>query len=182
MESNSKSFERIYSLLYKKVYYFVSFKIKDKDIVEDIVQECFISAFRSWKQIPDIDTARNFLFIIARSRLIDHFRSAHERYTLNSTDLPSSSFEEESIFERYSSQERVPEEWFEESHRKSKVLSILNALPTKDRDIITMRFIQDLSYKDIATILESNQPSVRKKVERAIKNAREYITQNQINL
>jgi DNA-directed RNA polymerase specialized sigma24 family protein len=69
-----ENFTDLHNRLYGKVFSFVHMRIKDKEEVKDIVQDVFIRAYNSWVktkgQLPDENTARNFLYVIAKQRMI----------------------------------------------------------------------------------------------------------------
>jgi RNA polymerase sigma-70 factor (ECF subfamily) len=171
MSLHSQAFESIYSRLYKTVYYFVLSKISDTEVASDLTQEVFLSAYRSWTEIPEQDTARKYLYIIARSRLIDYFRSAHRRHSF----VPQME-DDESFFDQIDGGLPLQEDIFKESEHKAQALQILNTLKASDRDILVAKFIQDLSYKEISEVFGISEESARKKVERALKKARDIKT------
>jgi RNA polymerase sigma-70 factor (ECF subfamily) len=168
MDAHSKQFTQIYTDFYKLVYYFVFQKIGSKEIAEDITQETFLTAYKSWKEIPDKDSCRNFLYIIARNRMIDYWRSAHNKYSV----LPEVKEEGESFFDTFSASEKLQEDWFVETENSKKALQILNNLPEKDREILLVKFLQEMSYKEISSVYNISEESARKRVERALKKAR----------
>lgn len=173
MHLDSTRFEHIYHKWYKSVFYFVLFKIRDEEQAQDITSEVFLTALRSWKEIPEDDLeCRKRLFIIAKSRTIDYFRSAHHNRSVSGL---SGNEEEDSFFDTQVSDEPLPEEYFVQNENRALVLELLNLVSPGERDLLTSRFIEDMSYKEIADVYEVNEQALRKRVERALKKIQNHL-------
>ncbi len=174
MSINPQDFSLMYTRLYKVIYYFVLFKTKEPEVSKDIVQEVFFTAFKTWGEVFDEQKSKAFLLVIAKSRIIDHFKSAHNRYTFvpSSTDIEG---EEVSYFENISSPEKIQEDWFEEGENKKIAMDMLEQISEKDRQILTARYLEDMSYREISQVYEISEESARKKVERALNKIRDNI-------
>jgi RNA polymerase sigma-70 factor (ECF subfamily) len=167
MYLDSISFENMYTRWYPSIYHFVLFKIRDSEQSKDITSEVFLSALRSWKEVPEDELeCRKRLFIIAKSRIIDYFRSAHHNRSVSGL---SGSGEEDSFFDNQISSEPLPEEYFAESEGKKLATELLNLVSPEERDLLVLRFIEDLSYKELVDIYEISEQALRKRVERALK-------------
>ena len=59
-----------------------------------------------------------------------------------------------------------------------ELYAILKRLKPQDRELLIMRYIEEMSYKEIAAKVDSNDKAVAKKVERLLKKCRE-ISNNQ---
>ena len=59
---------------------------------------------------------------------------------------------------------------------KQELITTLNQLTTKQRELVFLRFYQELSYKQIAELLSVNEQSVKNSMQRIIKKMREGIT------
>lgn len=176
MNLDSKQFEVIYSKWYKSVYYFVLFKIRDEEQSKDIVSEVFLTAMRSWKEIPQDDAdCKKRLFIIAKSRTIDYYRSAHHNRSVSGL---SGNEEEDSFFDNQISEEPLPEEYFAMGESKNEALRLLNLVSPGERDLLASRFIEDLSYKELSDIYEIGEQTLRKRVERALKKIKDHLESN----
>lgn len=175
MRKTNENFTDLHNRLYSKLFSFVRLRIKDPEEVKDIVQDTFLKAYSSWTEIPDESSARNFLYIIARQRMIDIWRSAKHR--LQTDLLNKNSDEGEDIwemgeFDNLESDLPLPEDIFQESENKTYILGLLNQLKESEREILTLRFLQELEYSELAKIFKTSEESVRKKVSRSLENLR----------
>lgn len=183
-ETNSLmgEFTILHNRLYGKVFSFVRLRIKDKEEAKDIVQDVFLKAFKSWQEakdgFPDENTARNFLYVIAKQRMIDLWRSS--RFKLQ-TDLTNSRNdeswgEEDSDFDTLPGEELLPEDLFQESEKKEFALNLLNKLKKDEREILVLRFLEELEYKELARIYQTSEANIRQKVSRSLQNLKKVAT------
>lgn len=162
---NQDSFEMLYSDYFIPIYKYVYYRIRDKEIAMDLVQTVFLKAFIKREFIRKED-ALKYLYTIARNQLIDYLRKKH----------PLSLDTFESFF-----LERIPDESIENpeiqmSHidEKNFIQKMLTSLSESQREIITLRYLQELDYSEIAEITGKSEVSVRKTVSRALKILQDY--------
>lgn len=123
---------------------------KDAHAAEDISQEAFLRAHRSMDGLADRSRLKTWLYALTRNAAIDHLR-AHKR--------------------RGRLVERVAETRRERtapthSEAVDRLLGILDTLPDDTRRIILLRYVEGLSYKEIAEALEMQVSAVGEKLSR----------------
>lgn len=170
MEKNHENFTALHRSLYGPIFNFISLRVRNKQEVEDLTQDVFLKAYNSWKSLPDENSARNFLYHMARQRMVDLWKSARKKYEIDA--LSEDDFEEVDTGP-------LPEEMFENNERRKLVLDILNSLKAGDRDILYLRFIEEKDYQEIAEILGITGDYARQKVSRALQAAKKVV--NNIN-
>ena len=165
----TQNFANLHNRLYGKIFSFVRMRVKDKSDVEDIVQDVFLKAYNSWVStpngIPDESSAKNFLYIMARQRMIDMWRSAKNRFQ---TEAPN--FGEEDYFDSLDSDEPLPEDVFVQNEKKDYVTGLLNKLKKEEREILMLRFLEEMEYKELAKIYKTSEDNIRQKVSRSLQN------------
>lgn len=176
MRENKEEFANLHNRLYSKVYSFVNLRVRDKEEAKDIVQDVFLKAYSSWSKVPDEATARNFLYLIARQRMIDLWRSAKHRLQ---GELSNNSNSDSSLpeylgedFDSLESGEKLPEDIFQESENRQKAIELLNKLKPEERELLTLRFLEELEYIELAKIFETSEDNMRQRVSRALQNIR----------
>jgi RNA polymerase sigma-70 factor (ECF subfamily) len=145
------------------------------DEVKDIVQDVFLKAYNSWVDdsagIPDEKTARNYLYIIARQRMIDVWRSGRNKYQV---DLFNKNYEDSygedgtGDFDLLESDMPLPEDIFLKNENKQKVTDLLNKLKQEDRELLVLRYLEELEYRELADIYKTSEDNLRQKVSRAL--------------
>jgi RNA polymerase sigma-70 factor, ECF subfamily len=122
---------------------------------EDIVQETFLSLYRSgaWRQIKD---ERAFLARAAWRKTIDRLRAHPERHQ-NHHDL---------IFD-LPTPETNPEQTVLSANSQATIHRLIDALPEELRQPLALSSIQELNSREIASILNLPEGTVRTRLMRA---------------
>jgi RNA polymerase sigma-70 factor (ECF subfamily) len=175
MRNSQNEFSDLHNRLYGKVFSFVKLRIRDSEEVKDIVQDVFMRAFKSWDKIPDETSAKNFLYMVAKQRMIDIWRSSRFKSHSESSTLVDEEGGEESLFDHFESGEPLPEEVFEENEKKKHVLNLLNSLKESDREILILRYLEELEYKELASIYKTSEGNIRQKVSRSLQNLKKVV-------
>lgn len=183
MRNKRDDFTNLHNRLYGKVFSFVRLRINDPEEVKDIVQDVFLKAYNSWtnskEEMPDENTARNFLYIIARQRMIDKWRSAKFRLQ---TDLTSKNddgeLEDGGDFDSFAADDPLPEQVFEQNESRQEVLDLLNQLKSEERQLLILRFLEELEYKELSEIYKTSEENIRQRVSRGLQNLKKVANQN----
>jgi RNA polymerase sigma factor (sigma-70 family) len=131
-------------------YNFARFLSRDADAAQDIVQEAFLRAYRSFDGYQGGD-ARAWIFAIVRNCyqnwLLDRRRkAAHE------VDVHNHDDSEENAIDNMPSDEDSPEMALLRRAESGAVRLVLNKLPRPLREILVLRELEGLSYRQIAEI------------------------------
>ncbi len=177
MSIDNQEFTSMHNRLYNRVYSYLSFRINDSEEVKDLVQEVFLKAFRTWDVIPDEKVAMSYLYVIARSKSIDFFRSARHKYL---GFLPGNSHDEftdtspndQNQFDSVKSDLPLPEDIFIKNENNKMVMEMLNILEPLERELVSLRFLSELEYSELSKIYNTTEDNVRKKISRALAKVR----------
>lgn len=174
MRQNIENFSLLHNRLYGKVFSYVSLRVKNTDEVKDIVQDVFLKAYKSLSEKEYNENAvKNYLFMIARQRMIDLWRSGRNRYY---GELYNKGFDgeedEQNNFDELEGDSPLPEEIFEDNEKKKYVLELLNKLKKSDREILILRFLEEMEYKELARVYKTSEENIRQKVSRSLQNLR----------
>ncbi len=170
-------FTSMHNRLYNRVYSYLSFRINDKEEVKDLVQEVFLKAFRTWKKVPDEKIAISYLYVIARSKSIDFFRSARHKYL---GFLPGNSHDEftdtssniKDPFDLLPGTEPLPEDIFIKNENSLLAVKMLKILEPLERELVSLRFLEEMEYGELSKIYNTTEDNIRKKISRALAKVR----------
>jgi RNA polymerase sigma-70 factor (ECF subfamily) len=129
--------------------------------VEDLTQDVFLRAFDSFAGLRPNSNYRAWLYKIAthcaytQLRRMKHRRDKFSSLKHSAAELETPS--EGSISRKYMDQ---------------RVRVLVNRLPAKQKACVTLRYLQDLDYPEIAQILSCSQESARANVYQAIRHLR----------
>jgi RNA polymerase sigma-70 factor (ECF subfamily) len=131
-------------------------KLKSPEEIEELFQASFLKFHKSRGKYDPTYAVLQWLFVIVRSLLIDHYRKVGRQIEV--TDTPVENFSE-----------TMSQNHNEPSLITERVDALLESLPDEQRDIVTRRVINDQTYEEIALSLNRSEQSVRQTVSRALK-------------
>ncbi|RUM23561.1 sigma-70 family RNA polymerase sigma factor [Rhizobium vallis] len=148
-------------------YNFARFLSRDADAAQDIVQEAFLRAYRNFETYRGGDP-RAWLFAIVRNcchawRQQDRRKARFERHLDNDGDADLDEGEEYQI----ASEEDSPETATIRRSEQQRVRSVISQLPEAMREILVLRELEDLSYRQIAEIIDAPIGTVMSRLARA---------------
>ena len=175
LDARAQSFEAVYSAHYRDVSRHIILTTRGRDDVEEIVAETFARAFAAWRsgQGP-AGRPLPWLLVIARRIATDRWR---RRRLITWLPLPDSRRPSSGDWEGRRSTEAEPGS----PDRAAGVAefwiwldALSRALPTRQRDVIFLRYQQDLSDEDIGEVLGLSASGVRTLASRALSGLRHH--------
>ena len=152
-------FLQLYDEKSDAIFRHLYFRISDREKALDMMQETFE---RTWKYIVkgnEIDNMKAFLYRVANNLLIDEYRRRKQVASLDylhekGIEVGSGNKEKDAIYDR--ADVRL-------------ALQYVERLPEKDRHMIVMRYVDDLSIKEISEITDLPENNVSVRIHRALK-------------
>jgi RNA polymerase sigma factor (sigma-70 family) len=139
------------------IYRYLVFLTADPVLAEDLAAETFEKAFRSWKRFdPRRGGEKTWLCQLARSRVLDHFRSEARRRR-RETDASGELNVSEPLAEGLS-----PE-----------LDSALRSLSAAEREVVVLRVVLELSAAEAAGILRIGRTACSMRLARALEKLEE---------
>lgn len=154
--NNEEQFGKLFDELADSVFRFCYFKVSDYEKAKDLTQETF---FKAWRQVAagvKIENNKAFLFRIANNLVIDEYR---RKKTISLEQLQNQGWE--AIGDEAGDIERFVQ--------IGEALKLVKKLEPDDKQAVVMRFVDDLSIKEIAQILSENENTISVRIHRAIK-------------
>ncbi len=161
-EGDISAFEQLVGRYQSKLLSFVTYMVRDSQAAQDIVQESFISLY---KTIDHVDTSRKFssyLFSIARNTAISYLRSRIRHAPLEEAESVASL--------------DVPEALVTGKEEKERIETALDAIDTKYKKVISLYYFEDLSYEEMSRLLRLPVNTIRTHLRRAKDALRTVLT------
>lgn len=155
---DEKEFKKIYQKYQTRLLNFILQKVERREDAEEILQETMISAIDSLPLFRSHSSLYTFLCSIAKHEIADFYRRKKIKTFLFSR-LPQ--------LEDVVSQALSPEREFEEKELKRKVMRTLRSLSEGYARILRLKYIDGLSYRQIAKKLKKSVKAVESKLARA---------------
>ena len=136
------------------------FRVSDRETAKDLVQETFAHAWDHLRQGKEARDYRAFLYRIAGNLIVDFYRKKKAISLENLDDK-----EKNTLFY----DERGVRETEDDARR---VLLEIQKLPENYQKVVTMRYVDGLSPKEIAAILEESENVVSVRIHRGVEKLR----------
>ena len=159
-KKDPEAFGKIYDAYVTPIYRFIYFKVSSAEQAEDLTSETFLKAWRYLTEKRDVQSLQALLYNVARSVVIDHYRAtALERSNAPLDDVP------ESFLDDAKSAKLIHD--IETNFDATCVLEKLRGLKDEYREVVVMKYFDELSTGEIAKILGKSASNVRTILSRA---------------
>lgn len=160
-EACGQLFRRHYEALYRFGYKFT----QDPEILEDCIQELFLELWQS-KSRTEIQSVKAYLFKSLKYKI---FRVLQKKSGKNTTSITDDLLFELSHETLLVSQEETQE-------RINKVNAAFSKLSNRQKEIIYLKFYQELNYEEVSEIMNINYQAARNLLSQAIKSLKKIMT------
>ncbi len=159
-----EAFGKLYDLYADRIYRFIYFKVSSKEEAQDITSEVFLKAWEYLNGGQPVKHLSAFLYRIARNLVIDFYRLKAKQQE----DLFSDNFLEQSdhaeLLKRIEIRADV-----------KSVYKVLAQLKEEYREVLMLKYVDELSSKEISEVLQKNESNVRVLLHRATHELRSVI-------
>jgi len=143
------AFDELLERNQEKLYSYILFVVHDPEIANDIFQDTFVKVITKLQEGKYTDSGKFSFWLtrIAHNIMMDTYRHQKSSRIVEPT--------EDNDLNKLRSDDLMDinrENEFVNTQIMADVRNIMNALPTAQREVVYMRFYQDLSFKDIAEI------------------------------
>lgn len=156
-----QDFQTVYRENFSPIYRYMYGKVRNREDAEDLASQVFLKAVRGLDLRRDHYSVRTWLFQVARTTIADYWRE-HYRGTASSLDdlleagWEGPAEEEPSLVSRRAA---------------DRVRSILQALSERDREVLTCRFLLNLSVRETAARMGLTETNIKVVQFRALRHA-----------
>ena len=161
---NTQMFSRLIDN-YKNMVYNLAYRMSNNSHEsEDISQEAFLRAYQSLARFNPSYKFSTWLYQITLNIIRDRFKKKELNYV--SLDTPIETDDSE-FFPQPADSINDPEQIIAQKEDARATQQAILSLPLKYREVIVLRYLQDLSYIEIANILKLPQGTVKVRLYRA---------------
>jgi RNA polymerase sigma-70 factor (ECF subfamily) len=157
-----------------RLYRYLLRLVRQPADAEDLFQQTWL---RVAEKIRSFDTSRNFdawLFTVARNLAFDHLRRIQPR----SLDEPAGDDSpDHTIASRLASGDSGPFERLLAHERASHLAGALERLPLSYREVLSLRFEEEMKLEEIAVVLAAPLSTVKSRLRRSLEQLREMLEQ-----
>lgn len=179
IDGNNRAFDELLNRSEEKIFSYIMYMVKDEDLANDLFQETYLKVITKLQdgQYSNCGKFSWWLTRIAHNVVIDHFRSLKSEKIVDAPkDNELSNLKSASVLDDNRETQLSNEQVLRD------VKKLMESLPENQRDVVYMRFFQELSFKEIA---EQTNVSINTSLGRmryAIINLRKLTREHGISL
>lgn len=150
-DGDKEALDKLIRRYYDQIYAYCYHHMGDSGAAEDICQDTFCSMLEHLEEYKHYNKFLNYLYVIAGNKCRDFYKKKKPVYL-----------------------DEIPEDELHQCGQKDDleesimVKELVGGLPSELREVIILRFYQDLKYQDIARILQISNSLVKYRVKKAI--------------
>ena len=179
IEGNNRAFDLLLQRTQSKLFSYILFVVRDHDKAEDVFQETFVKVITKLNQRKYTVSGKfsAWLMRIAHNVIMDNFREQRSQNIVEPTqgndlsNLSSKDLLDTNVENRYVNEQIL-----------SDVKKMMNLLPPTQREVVVMRFYQDMSFKEIAETTGVSINTSLGRMRYAVLNMRRMAKQHNVHL
>jgi RNA polymerase sigma factor (sigma-70 family) len=162
-DNSREAFAVLYEQFMPKVYRYISFRIRDENMVQDLTSIVFEKALTKFSSFnPQKASFSTWLFTITRNTVIDHYRVRKNDEYLWEPETPA-----------YNSvQYPSPDDEAIKTENTRKLRTFLSRLNKREQEVIILKYSNGMSNREIAEVLNLTETNVGSILCRTIRKLR----------
>jgi RNA polymerase sigma-70 factor, ECF subfamily len=161
-DGDDDAFQQLQEELEPQIRRFVRRLIGSSYAEDDIIQDTFIALYRNLDRIEPIEKLRPYLYGIARNRCYTELRQARRMESVSLDDEPELDFGEPSIV--LADDASPPEDVTHWLLLHLEVQQAMSKLPELQRQVLVMYSEENLSYQEIAEIMNTSVGTIKSRI------------------
>lgn len=177
-KGNDKAFDELLSRYQGKIFNYIFFIVRNQELAEDLFQETFVKAIVTMQQGRYTADGKfgAWLTRIAHNLVIDSYRQERNENTISNDEVELDLLNNADLCDENVEMHMVNEQTLADVRR------LVDALPSNQREVVYMRFYQNLSFKEIADIIGVSINTALGRVRYALINMRRMAEEKHVVL
>ena len=160
IEGEETAQQELYNRTYSDVYFTILAITKDNDLIMDVLQDTYLTAFQKLEQLKESNSFRAWVRSIAHNKTLNALRDRRVLYTASVVSV-----ETENVLNVEDNRiENMPEATIDQQETSRLVREILDVLPDEQRIVIGMFYYDQMSVSEIAEELECSENTVKSRL------------------
>jgi RNA polymerase sigma-70 factor (ECF subfamily) len=179
VQGNNRAFDELLNRSQTKLFTYIMFVVHDHDVADDIFQETFVKAITKLQQGQYTDSGKFQFWLtrIAHNCIMDWYRDQQGNHIIDANkDNNLQNLKSASVMDICRETEMVNEQVLLD------IKKMVDVLPAPQREVVYMRYYQQLSFKEIAELTGVSINTSLGRMRYALINLRRMAKDNQIEL
>jgi RNA polymerase sigma factor (sigma-70 family) len=166
-EGDSDSFKTIYFKYFHNLYEYGMRICGDKEVVKDTIHDLFVKLWNNKSNLGNVTALRAYLLVALRSTLYNNLQKISRKAVVEiSENTPF-----EIVFSVESDYIKKESAFFD----NQKLKDALNLLTPRQKEVIYLRYFEEMEYSEIAEIMNITIKGVYKLTARALETLRQIL-------
>ncbi|GAB3701599.1 sigma-70 family RNA polymerase sigma factor [Spirosoma flavus] len=140
----------------------------DREFVKDCIQEMFMNLWKMQASIRPVENVRSYLLVVLKTRILRELSAKQPTYQAALPDEYEFSVE-------FAADVRLIEEEHE-IYQIRRLEHVINHLPERQKELIYLRFYQNLNFEQIAEVMQLGRQSVYNLLQKSLNSLRKNWT------
>src|SRR5262245_23711754 len=154
-----KDFDEVVRVYGPSLFRYLFACLRDRDAAENLTQECFLRAYQNKEGFRAEASVKTWLMRIAVNLVRDRVRNRRIQFWRRTQTF---SVEAQQAVDRLANPGRSPEAQTLLNEQIKTVWRITDRLPVKQRAVFVLRFVEEMSLMEIASVLGTTEGTVKK--------------------
>ena len=176
---NNKAFDELLARTQSSLFAYIMFVVRNEDVANDIFQETFVKVITRLQEGQYTDSGKFSFWLtrIAHNAIMDWYRAQRSEHIVDlADDNDLSKLKGHEVLDNFRESEIVNEQVMDDVRR------MMETLPATQREVVYMRFYQQLSFKEIAELTGVSINTSLGRMRYALMNLRKMAKKHQIEL
>lgn len=175
-KGSQAAFADLYDYFYPKIFRYTSFKVLEIDR-DDLVSEIFFKFVKNLKKYRKKEgiSFDAWLYRMAHNTITDFYRKKSRTMEIPESNILAEKEADFSIFDTQETDEKTPRELLLEKESFDAIENLMKNLPTAQKEILQLKFLEDFSNHEIAKITGKSEGNIRIIQLRALRALREKL-------
>ena len=180
VKGNNRAFDELLSRTQTGIFSYIIFIVHNKEVANDLFQETFLKAITKLKEGKYSPSGKfnGWLIRIAHNAIMDWYRRQKSKHIIDTdgSELTIAEMSDQTIMET------SREDLLANAQVMEDVRSLIDFLPENQREIVKMRYYQNLSFKEIAVLTDCSINTCLGRMRYALINMRRLAKENRMQL
>ena len=158
----------LYEATLPSVFRYIYSKVGNREEAEDLTSQVYLKALRGLDETRDANASQAWLFQVARTTIADYWRGFYRLRTGSLDDLLAAGWDSPAVTGEPASDQNAA----------TRAAQILSQLPERYREVLSYRFLLNLSLKETAARMNLTEANVKVLQFRALKKASLIVEQD----
>jgi len=162
-----KAFENIVSQYSEKLYWVIRRMVLSHDDTDDILQNVFLKAWKSWDKYRNESKVSTWLYRIAVNETIDFIRSKKRAVVVDGD-----------VSDNKVSAMLMSDSYFDGDATQALLQEAVASLPDVQRQVFTLRYYDDMPYTEMSALLSTSEGALKASYHHAVKKIEKYFEEH----